>query len=221
MCKWFIYLLLIPMSTAFAVDNKTQNGLTLDQAIVNVLEHNPLLKAADFEANAAATRIRAAQLSPAFHTSIEFENFAGTGVYSGVDALESTLSLSKVLELGDKAKIRGELANNKAMLLHNEQDAKRLDILAETAKRFIHVVTDQQRLIIAKDSLALAKGTQKVVQQRIKAGKTSNAELRRAKITLARKEIELEHAEHEMLTSRLKTGNPVGRNPDNIHHCRS
>lgn len=204
MCKWFIYLLFIPVSTALAVDNKTQNRLTLDQAIINVLEHNPLLKAADFEANAAAANIRAAQLSPAFRTSIEFENFAGTGAYSGTDAIESTLSLSKVLELGDKAKIRGNLANNKAMLLRNKQDAKRLDILAETAKRFIHVVTDQQRLIIAKDSLALANNTKKVVEQRIKAGKTPNAELRRAKITLARKEIELEHAEHELVTSRLK-----------------
>lgn len=204
MRKWFIYLLFIPVSTAFAVEEKTESRLMLDQAIINVLEHNPLLKAADFESKAAAARIRAAQLSPVFRTSIEFENFAGTGIRSGTDVLESTLSLSKVLELGDKAKLRGDLANNKAMLLRNEQDAKRLDILAKTAKRFIHVITDQQRLVIAKDSLTLVKDTQKVVEQRIKAGKTPNAELRRVKITLARKEIELEHAEHELVTSRLK-----------------
>jgi len=79
-----------------------------------------------------------------------------------------------------------------------------VDKLAETAKHLINVVTDQQRLIIAKDSIAPAKDTQKVVEQRIKAGKTPNAELRRAKITLARKEIGLEHAEHELITSRLK-----------------
>ncbi len=204
MRQWFMCLLLIPVSTVFAIDKETHSSLTLDQAIVNVLERNPLLKAADFEAKAAAARIRAAQLTPVFRTSLEFENFGGSGVLSGSDNLESTLSLSKVLELGDKAKLRGDVAQNKAMLLRNDQDAKRLDLLAETTKRFLQVVTDQERLEIAKESLALAEQTQKVVGLRVKAGKSPNAELRRVKIALARIELEIEHARHTLLSSRLK-----------------
>jgi len=204
MRQLFIYLLLIPVSVAFATIDDSQNSLTLDQAIVNVLENNPSLRAADYEARAAAARIRAARLTPAFRTSIEFENFAGSGTLSGSDALESTLSLSKVLELGDKANLRGDVAHNKAMILRNEQDAKRLDLLAETTKRFVQVITDQQRLAIAKDSLALAKRTQNVVELRIKAGKSPDAELRRVKIALARMELEIEHARHMLDISRLK-----------------
>ncbi|MGD8583155.1 MAG: TolC family protein, partial [Gammaproteobacteria bacterium] len=102
MQPWFIYiLLLLPASVAFAADVQTRDKLTLDQAIVYVLERNPSLRAADYEARAAAARIRTARLTPAFQTSIEFENFAGNGIYDGIDAMESTLSLSKVLELGD------------------------------------------------------------------------------------------------------------------------
>lgn len=204
MRQLFIYLLLIPAISALAADKAAQNSLSLDQAIVNVLERNPMLKAADYEAKAAAARIRTARLTPAFQTSIEFENFGGSGTLTGGDFLESTLSLSKVLELGDKAKLRGDVAQNKAMLLRNEQDAKRLDLLAETTKRFIQVITDQERLTIAQDSLALAERTHDFVEVRVNAGKLPNAELQAAKIALAKKELDMEHARHALATSRLK-----------------
>ena len=103
MRQWFTYLLLVPLSAAIAADAQTHDKLTLDQAIIYVLEQSPLLKAADYEAKAAAARIRNAKLTPAFKTSLQFENFGGSGILSGTDNLESTLSLSKVLELGDKA----------------------------------------------------------------------------------------------------------------------
>ena len=204
MRQWIIYILFVFSSASFADNAQTRNKLTLNQAIINVLENSPMLKAADYESRAAAARIRSAQLSPGYRTSIELENFAGSGENNGSDRLESTLSLSKVLELGDKAKLRGELSHGKAMLLRNEQDSKRLDLLADTTKHFIQVIIDQESIVIAKDSLALAKRTQKTVGQRVKAGKSPNAELRRAKIALARSELELDHAEHSLVTSRLK-----------------
>lgn len=203
MRQWIICFLFVS-SPVFGVDEQTHNKLSLDQAMINVLERNPSLRASDYEAKAAAARIRAAKLSPAFYTSIEFENFSGSNQYKGGDKLESTLSLSKVLEFGDKAALREGLAQSKASLLRNEQDAKRLDLMAETTKRFIHVITDQERLVIAKDSLKLAKQTLKIVKRRVQAGRTPDAELRRAKIVLARKYLELEHAEHELATTRLK-----------------
>jgi outer membrane protein, heavy metal efflux system len=199
-----ICLLLVSVSVAIAADEDPHVGLTLDQAIVNVLELNPQLKAADFEAKAAAARIRNARLTPALQTSIEFENFGGSGILSGTDVLESTLSLSKVLELGDKAKLRGDVAQNKAMILRNEQDAMRLDLLADTAKRFLQVVTDQERLLIAQDSLVLSERNYNFIELRVNAGKLPDAELERARIVIAKKELELEHARHKLTSSRLK-----------------
>jgi cobalt-zinc-cadmium efflux system outer membrane protein len=205
MQPWFIYILfLLPASVAFAADLQTRDKLTLDQAIVYVLERNPSLRAADYEARAAAARIRTARLTPAFQTSIEFENFAGNGIYDGIDAMESTLSLSKVLELGDKARLRGDVAHNEAMLLRNQQDAERLDLLAETTRRYLQVIIDQERLIIAQESLTLAQHTHDVVGIRVKAGKSPDAELRRLEIALAKQELKLDHARHMLETSRLK-----------------
>jgi cobalt-zinc-cadmium efflux system outer membrane protein len=186
------------------VTTKADNRLTMKHAITNVLEHSPAIKAADYELKAAAARIRTAKLSPAYRGSIELENFAGSGLHSGSDALETTLSLSKVLELGDKAKMRGDVSHNKAMLLRNEQDSRRLDLLAETAKRFIEVITDQHRLVNAYDSIDIVKRTKQIVEKRVKAGKSPTAELRRTKIKLSRSELKLKHARHKLEATRLK-----------------
>ncbi|NNJ96424.1 MAG: TolC family protein [Gammaproteobacteria bacterium] len=204
MRQWYACLMFIPLFTACAAEADSRTMLTLDQAIISVLERNPMLKAADYEAKAAAERIRAAQLTPAFRTSLELENFGGSGIHSGSDLLESTLSLSKVLELGGKAGLRGDVARNKALLLRNEQDAQRLDLLVEVTKRFVQVVADQERLALAKHTLKLAKKNNKAVQLRVNAGKSANTELRYVGISLAKTQLELEHARHALATSRLK-----------------
>ncbi|MBT8128410.1 MAG: TolC family protein, partial [Gammaproteobacteria bacterium] len=154
MRPWITFVLLVPLSTAFATGLHADDSLTLDRAIVYVLERSPLLKSADYQAQAAAARIRTARLTPALRTSLEFENFGGSGVVSGSDLLETTLSLSKVLELGDKAGLRGDVAQGEAMLLRNQQDAERLDLVAETTRRFLQVIVDQERLAIAQESIA-------------------------------------------------------------------
>jgi cobalt-zinc-cadmium efflux system outer membrane protein len=204
MRPWIAFVLLVSLSTAFATGLHADDSLTLDQAIVYVLERSPLLKSADYQAQAAAARIRTARLTPAFRTSLEFENFGGSGIVSGTDQLETTLSLSKVLELGDKADLRGDVAQEEAMLLRNQQDAERLDLLAETTRRFLQVIVDQERLSIAQESIALAQHTHDEVELRVRAGKSPDVELRRMKIALARQELKLHHARHVLKTSQVK-----------------
>ena len=86
-----------------AAESLERNTLTLDEALVAVLENNPMLLAGDYQAQAAAARIRQAQQSTPVQVKLELENFAGSGRFSGDDLLEATLSLGKVLELGNKA----------------------------------------------------------------------------------------------------------------------
>lgn len=205
MQHWIVLVLALCIPVVYAADKPTTQSITLEQALVRVLEHNPKLRAAGYESRAAAARIRQARLSASpLRIQFEAENFAGGGTYNGDDALESTLSLVRVLESGDKLLLRGEVAQQEARLLGKQQDAERLDILAETARRFVHVVTDQERLRIANDKLALVERTRDVVEQRVNAGKSPVAERRRVAIEMARADLEREHAEHELATSRLK-----------------
>ncbi len=207
MRQLIISLLFITSSVVVSADvasDGIDKKLILQQAIINVLEHSPALKAVDYESKAAVARIHIAKQSSRYRGSIELENFAGSGLLNGTDGLETTLSLSKVLELGDKAKLRGDLSSNKAMLLHNEHDSKRLDLLAETTKRFTEVVTNQQRLLNAYNSIDIAKRTKQIVAKRVKAGRSPTAELKRAEIALARSELEFEYAKRKLEVTRIK-----------------
>ncbi len=202
-----LLLLLMFFSTtcihAKAEVESDQLGITLDEAIVLVLEKNPELSAFDYEAGAAAARIRQAQLGTPYTINLDLENFAGSGVFSGFSGMESTLSIARVLELGEKPRRRGDLAETKSQLLRTDQDARRLDLVAETARRFLHVVSDQEKLVITTRTLALAQGMQQAVEQRVLAGKTGVAERYKADIAVARVQLELEHGEHELQSSRL------------------
>jgi cobalt-zinc-cadmium efflux system outer membrane protein len=193
------WLPLFPLLVAATPD--VPDSLSLDQAAGLTLEHNPELKAAGFEIRAAAARVRGAELAPAYNTTLELEDFGGSGIASGTDNMVTTLSLSRVLETGDKAGLRGEVARSEAMLLQSEQNTLRLDVLAKTAKRFIAVVQAQQRLAISEESLALAQHTQQVVQRRVKAGRVADAELRRADISLARKHLQHGRSQREFDTA--------------------
>ncbi len=184
--------------------------ITLEQVIMNVLEHNPQFRMNNYEDAAAAARIRQAEQGNPLEMTLDMQDFAGSGTYNGINRLETTLSLGKVLELGGKASSRRDLARQDASLLNNMQDSQRMDLLAIAAEQFMRVVVDQHRLAIARKQLKLVKHTHDIVAQRVKLGKSHVAELRRIAIALTRAKIDLEHAEHGLAFSRLKLATSWG-----------
>jgi len=220
MRMWLVILLFIPVSVLYASDLASDRYLTLEQAIIQVLEKNPLLRATDFEAKAAAARIRSAQLAPGFNASIELENFAGSGNNNGVDNIETTLSLSKVLEFGDKAQARANVARQQALVLGRSQDAQRLDLLAEATRKFIAIIAQQERLKVVRESLKLAQRTKKIITRRVNAGRSPKAVLSRASISFTHKELDVKHVEHLLKISRLKLSSLWGDTIPNFNTAR-
>ncbi|MBZ0071122.1 MAG: TolC family protein [Gammaproteobacteria bacterium] len=176
--------------------------LTLGEAVARVLESNPQLQAADFDARAAAERIRQQGQSTPYTVGLELENLAGSGEASGVRGLETTLSLGRVLESGGKAQRRGEVARLEAGLLRHAQDARRLDLLAETARRFLTLARVQAERELAEERVELMRRTQHAVERRHRAGKAADAERGRAQIALARAELALEETDHLLFNGR-------------------
>lgn len=177
-------------------------SLTLSQATALVLERSPRLQAADFDARAAAERIRQRGQSTPYSVGIATENFGGSGAASGADSLETTLSLSRVLEFGDKPERRGDVARLEAGLLRHDRDAERLDLLAETARRFLNLARVQADGELAEQRVELMRATLRTVEQRYRIGKTPEAELNRARIDLARAELLLEEVHHLLQVGR-------------------
>ncbi len=179
--------------TAQPVD--TRPVTTLREALSRALEANPNLRGQRFTLGAADARIDQAALRPPVEVGIEAENILGTGRLSAVDDSEITLRLGTVLELGGKRGRRIDAARTERDLILTQNDAERLDLMAEVARRFIRVAMLQEELDLAKRRLDLANRTLQSVDQRVKAARSPRLEGNNATVTTNRAEIEYQQSE--------------------------
>lgn len=176
--------------------------LTLARAVDAALRGNPDLLASAYELSAAQARIVQAGLRPNPELGVELENFAGSGAVRGVDSLETTLSLSQVVELGGKRGLRRSVAEADLDFVDIEQRARELDVLSEVTLRFIDVVAAQERARFSIEATALAQKTLGAIGARVEAGRSPEAERSRARIALTRALIEQRQAESELRAAR-------------------
>lgn len=173
---------------ATAMEQKT---LTLNDALTRTLDKHPALKTFTFKRDALQASLDTANLRPGYEVSVDAENFAGSGEYQTFDQAEFTLSLSSVIEMGDKRDARTGLIKEEMSRLSLEKKAKTLDLLGTTTRRYIEVLAAQARVELAKEALTLAQYSQKVVTRRATAGATTTAEVKRAKASVAQAELTL------------------------------
>jgi cobalt-zinc-cadmium efflux system outer membrane protein len=176
--------------------------LTLTSAIEQTLANNPELRVYAPRLTAARARADTVALRPPLELGAETQDALGTGRASGFDSAETTVALSQVVELGNKRALRVAAANAGTALVDAERAAAELDVLAEVTRRFIHVASDQEHLVVTRRATALAEENVVAATTRVAAARAPEVELRRARITLARAGVEQEHAEHELLSSR-------------------
>lgn len=178
--------------------------ITLREAISAALRNNPDLKLFAYSLRAQDARVGGARLRPAPEISVDVENALGTGNSKGVDSAEFTFAISQVIELGSKRDRRIAVAKLGRDSISVEKEAAQLDVIAEVARRFVHVAGDQAQLELTRQATELARNTVEAVKRRVDAAKSPDVELYRANVELTRAEIELRHAEHELLASRRK-----------------
>jgi len=177
-------------------------GLTLAQAIDHALTRNPELRASAFRQTKAQAGMAQAQLRPAPELALELENFAGSGDTHDTNSLESTLSFTQILELGDKRSARVELAAIEIDLAAFEQRARELDILAEVTRRFLAAASAAERLGLAKESQTLAQETLDAVTRRVAAARSPLADESRARIAATSARLDVQQAESMWRTRR-------------------
>lgn len=192
-------LLCVPCAAMEAVGEV----LSLPEAIERSLEQNLDLKAFGFELEAQAGRVQQASVRPPLELQALAENVLGSGERSDFDAAEITLSVVLSLEGGARDR-RVEAARAGGDLLSTEQRIQRLDVAAETARRFIAVLAAQQGLAEAEEATALGRTMRETVQKRLQAGQVPRAEVARAEAQLARLGLDEEHAEHQLATFRQR-----------------
>lgn len=172
--------------------------LTLQQALELTLEQHPSLDVFQIRQKALDGEQSTASQNPGYQLGVELEKFAGNGEFSGVDNAELTVSLSSAVELGGKLDARLGIVKSQRTYLETQKELQALELLSETTRRYINLLTAQERVKLAEESLQLAKEAFQVAKRRASLGATMKAEVKRAQASLAQAELTLEKEQADL-----------------------
>ncbi len=195
-------IILICMGLLFSSPLRAEsslNTISLRDAIAKTFKHNPALRTFSYQLKAQGGRELQAGMKASPEVSFELEDALGTGDFEGTDNAKATLSIGWVLE-GETRQGYKDVAHAGTLSLTAESNIQRLDVAAETARLYLICLADQSRLINAEKTVDLAKQTISAVKKRVAAGKTPDAELSRARAEVARRQLEYEDVEHELVS---------------------
>lgn len=198
-------LLVGPLGEAVAAAEPAEHPrgeLRLADALAAALRGNPDLQLYPYERRAVEARTLQAGLRPNPELGVDIENFAGSGEYHGASALETTLRLGVLLETAGKRQRRIDAAARGGAVVDADYALQRLDVLAETARRFVDVAESQAQYELAERGVDSAQAVLDATDRAVRIGRLSSFERNRARIALARATLEREHYEHLLRTQK-------------------
>ncbi len=155
--------------------------ITFDEALNRALQFNHGLNAARLTAESAAEAVRQAAAFPNPTLEGRFEDL-------GREELE--LGLSQTFELGGKRRARADAARSEARSAGFAHNAVRLDLEAETTRRFAAAVAVERRIVLIDESMHLAAEARDRIEARVRAGATRESDLTQAEIAIEELRVE-------------------------------
>ena len=203
-------LCLSAVALTVAAQPAAERGIALAEALSRTIADNPDLVAFGYQIEGAEGLLRQAQLRPNPELDVALQDVFGTDTYRSFDSAETTVSLAWILERGVRERIV-DAARADVSLRNVDAGIVRIDVAAETARRFLACLAYQGRLANAQQAIELAEGTTALVRERVTAGRSLEAELERAEAELVRAELLHEDYEHELLSAYHRLSAQWGR----------
>ncbi len=188
---------LLPILASQTLDSAT---LTLQDAIQLALQYNPELSVFAREIDALAGITIQAGLLPNPQLEMNAEDLSTSSNSPG--ARFASIRISQLIEIGGKRSARTNAASLGQARADQDYAARKLDLIAQVANNFTHVLTGQARLLLAEEGLGLAQKVVDTVIKRVQAGKAPPIEETRAKVALATANIALEQAKRDLTATR-------------------
>ena len=176
----------LSFSSIASAQERLTGTITLRDVVRVTLSSNPQLSSFPLREEALFGLQETAELKPPVTFNAGLENSIGTGNLSGLSGAETTFSLSRVVELGDKRSSRVGVVNSRLELLEAEQRVVEIDLLSEATFLFIEVAAAQERVALQQQARELAEQTLDFLAPLVEAGQTPQLELLRANAALNR-----------------------------------
>ena len=185
--------------------------LELPDAVAQALAQSPSLQVFVPRLSALDGKRFTAGQAPAYELGLQVEDALGSGTLSGVDGAEYTLSLSSVIELGNKRDARVQAATGRYALVEAERRAQALDLLGAVTRGFIAALALQERLALAAEALELAASAHVIVRERADRGAAPQAEVLRARAHETQSRLEQDRLRAAHASSLMALANLLGR----------
>ena len=176
--------------------------LTLDEAFARVDQSHPDLRLLQGQRAVLDADLERAALRPPWVAGVGVENALGSGDASGFKRAEITLSLASVLERGGKLDARKVLVQSRIDALAVDRESRRLDLLAEVARRYLAIVGAQRQQAVAEFDIGQRKRTVAGARQRLQAGASPESVVLTAQAALARAELDRARTAQRLLSAR-------------------
>lgn len=193
----------------------TTPSLDLRQAFALTLERHPDLRRLPLQQAALTAEADLAAQKPAWTAGAGVENVLGTGAYRGADSAELTLSLGSVLEPQARRDARVGLAQSRLPGVDIAAEGRRLDLLAEVARRYLDVLALQEEAAALDATLVQRRAAAAAARRRVGAGASPASVQLGAEAAVARGELELARTQAAADAARRRLalmwgGEPVG-----------
>ncbi|WP_036114851.1 TolC family protein [Lysobacter capsici] len=192
--------------TETAAPRRAGSVFTLDDAFARIGDAHPDLRLFGGQRRVLEAERDAAAQRPALVGGVSVENIFGSGALSGAQGAEITLSLASVFERGGKLDARRTFAQSRIDALAVERESRRLDLLAETARRYLAVLAAQRRIELAQFDIDQRKRSVDAARVRLQAGASPESGLLTAQAAQARAELERARGERSLLAARQHLG---------------
>ena len=161
-------------SSSKTSSSESNSSLTLKQALQLTLQQNPQLTAYPFYIRQLEAQYSQADISPALMAEVELAKNT------------ATLTLSQSIELGDKRQARTSFTSAKQAQLQAEFEITKLDVLAETSRRYYQLLALQKQKVLLSTRIGQEQRALKIIKKRAKAGAVAQADVATMELGLAR-----------------------------------
>lgn len=198
-----MFTLLSLSLTSFASFSATQvvESIDLTTAIKKSIAHHPSLNQYQYQLDAQKGFETQAGTSLPSEVSLSLEDVLGTGNLQGTQNAQSSLSISWVLD-NDIISKRVSVESSKKDIIEIEQQIKKIDVAAQTARYFLNTLALQDKLKISIQSVKQLQTTKAQISKRVNAGKTSESDLLRAEAELEKVLLQQEDILHEIKSAK-------------------
>ena len=201
--RWAAFIAAVSWSCGLASAQEPR-VLTLDTAFARTLEKHPELARFTHLREAAQASHDAETQGPPIRVEFELENGPRTGQDSSFDTAEATLSLASAFERGGKREARVALADAQLSALVIQEEQRRVDLLAEVARRYLDFVTTQAMADLVATDVAQREKVVEATARRVRAGASPESVHLAAEAALARATMQRDRLRAETYAAALR-----------------